>query len=63
MQTEEKMREQLEEITKELVQLENKKKRTDMIKKNKEFKEIVKKIYYLKVTKENLLNLIQKQHG
>jgi hypothetical protein len=42
--TETKIREELEEITKELVRLQNQKYRTDIVEKNKEYKEICYKM-------------------
>ena len=41
---EETMRNELEEITKELVRLQNQKYRTDIVEKNKEYKEICYKM-------------------
>ena len=61
--SEEQMRNELEEITKELVRLQNKKYRTDIIEKNKEYKEICYKMWFLEERKKNLLNLIKKLHG
>lgn len=60
---EEAMRNELEEITKELVKLQNKKYRTDIIEKNKEYKEVCYKMWFLEERKKNLLNLIKKLHG
>ena len=61
--TETKIREELEEITKELVKLQNQKYRTDIVEKNKEYKEICYKMWFLEERKKNLLNLIKKLHG
>ncbi len=61
--TETKIREELEEITKELVRLQNQKYRTDIVEKNKEYKEICYKMWFLEERKKNLLNLIKKIHG
>ena len=58
--TETKIREELEEITKELVRLQNQKYRTDIVEKNKEYKEICYKMWFLEERKKNLLNLISK---
>jgi len=58
--TETKIREELEEITKELVRLQNQKYRTDIVEKNKEYKEICYKMWFLEERKKNLLNLINK---
>ena len=58
--TETKIREELEEITKELVKLQNQKYRTDIVEKNKEYKEICYKMWFLEERKKNLLNLINK---
>jgi len=55
---EEQMRNELEEITKELVKLQNQKYRTDIVEKNKEYKEICYKMWFLEERKKNLLNLI-----
>ena len=55
---EEQMRNELEEITKELVRLQNQKYRTDIVEKNKEYKEICYKMWFLEERKKNLLNLI-----
>ena len=60
---EETMRNELEEITKELVRLQNQKYRTDIVEKNKEYKEICYKMWFLEERKKNLLNLIKKLHG
>ena len=61
--TEQEIRNELEEITKELVKLQNKKYATDIIEKNKEYKEICYKMWFLEERKKNLLNLIKKIHG
>ena len=61
--TETKIREELEEITKELVRLQNQKYRTDIVEKNKEYKEICYKMWFLEERKKNLLELIKKIHG
>ena len=61
--TEEEIREELWEITKELVKLQNQKYRTDIVEKNKEYKEICYKMWFLEERKKNLLNLIKKLHG
>lgn len=61
--TETKIREELEEITKELVRLQNQKYRSDIVEKNKEYKEICYKMWFLEERKKNLLNLIKKLHG
>ena len=58
--TEEEIREELWEITKELVKLQNQKYRTDIVEKNKEYKEICYKMWFLEERKKNLLNLISK---
>lgn len=58
--SEEQMRNELEEITKELVRLQNQKYRSDIIEKNKEYKEICYKMWFLEERKKNLLNLINK---
>lgn len=58
--TEQEIMNELEEITKELVRLQNKKYRTDIIEKNKEYKEICYKMWFLEERKKNLLNLISK---
>ena len=58
--TETKIREELEEITKELVKLQNQKYRSDIVEKNKEYKEICYKMWFLEERKKNLLNLISK---
>ena len=60
--TEEEIREELWEITKELVKLQNQKYRTDIVEKNKEYKEICYKMGFLEERKKNLLNLIKKIH-
>lgn len=60
--TETKIREELEEITKELVRLQNQKYRTDIVEKNKEYKDICYKMWFLEERKKNLLNLIKKLH-
>ena len=60
---EETMRNELEENTKELVRIQNKKNRTDIIEKKKENKEICYKMWFLEERKKNLLNLIKKLHG
>lgn len=60
--TEEKIREELWEITKELVKLQNQKYRTDIVEKNKEYREICYKMWFLEERKKNLLNLIKKLH-
>ena len=61
--TETEIRNELEEITKELVKLQNKKYATDIVEKNKEYKEICYKMWFLEERKKNLLNLIKKIHG
>ena len=61
--TEEQIRNELEEITKELVKLQGQKYRTDIVEKNKEYKEICLKMWFLEERKKNLLNLIKKIHG
>ena len=61
--TETKIREELEEITKELVRLKNQKYRTDIVEKNKEYREICYKMWFLEERKNNLLELIKKIHG
>lgn len=60
--TEEEIREELWEITKELVKLQNQKYRTDIVEKNKEYKELCYKMWFLEERKKNLLNLIKKLH-
>lgn len=55
---EEKIRERLEEITRELVRIKNKKHRTNIIEKNKEYRELCTKQWLLELEKTNLLNLI-----
>ena len=61
--TEEQIRNELEEITKELVKLQGQKYRTDIVEKNKEYKEICYKMWMLEERKKNLLNLIKKIYG
>ena len=61
--TEQEIRNELEEITKELVRLQNQKYRTDIVEKNKEYKEICYKMWFLEERKKNLLELIKKIHG
>ena len=61
--TEQEIRNELEEITKELVKLQGLKYRTDIVEKNKEYKEICYKMWFLEERKKNLLNLIKKIHG
>ena len=61
--TEQEIRNELEEITKELVKLQGQKYRTDIVEKNKEYKEICYKMWFLEERKKNLLNLIKKIHG
>lgn len=60
--TEEQIRNELEEITKELVRLQWQKYRTDLVEENKEYKEICLKMQMLEERKKNLLNLIKKIH-
>lgn len=60
--TEEEARQELEEITKELVKLQNKKSRTDIIEKNKEYKELCYKQTNLEQRKVYLLSLIKKNY-
>ena len=61
--TEQEIRNELEEITKELVRLQNQKYSTDIVEKNKEYKEICYKMWFLEERKKNLLNLIKKIYG
>ena len=61
--TEQEIRNELEEITKELVKLQGLKYRTDIVEKNKEYKEICLKMQMLEERKDNLLKLIKKIHG
>ena len=61
--TEQEIRNELEEITKELVKLQGLKYRTDIVEKNKEYKEICYKMWMLEERKKNLLNLIKKIYG
>ena len=61
--TEQEIRDELEEITKELVKLQGQKYRTDIVEKNKEYKELCYKMWFLEERKKNLLNLIKKLHG
>ena len=61
--TEQEIRNELEEITKELVKLQGQKYRTDIVEENKEYKEICYKMWFLEERKKNLLNLIKKIHG
>ena len=60
---EQEIRNELEEITKELVKLQGQKYRTDIVEKNKEYKELCYKMWFLEERKKNLLNLIKKLHG
>ena len=61
--TEQEIRNELEEITKELVKLQGQKYRTDIVEENKEYKELCYKMWFLEERKKNLLNLIKKLHG
>jgi len=61
--TEEEARQELEEITIQLVKLQNKKSRTNIVEKNKEYKEICYDIYCKEQRKEFLLNLINKNYA
>ena len=60
---EQEIRNELEEITKELVKLQGKKYRTDIVEENKEYKEICLNMQMLEERKKNLLNLIKKIYG
>ena len=60
--SDEEARKELEEITKDLVYLHNKKNRTDIREKNKEYREICFKIYCKEERKNYLLNLIKKNY-
>lgn len=59
---EEEIRTELEEITRKLVQIKNKKSRTNIIDKNKEYKELCTQQDFLEERKKRLLNLIKKIH-
>lgn len=59
---EEEIRTELEEITRKLVQIKNKKSRTNIIEKNKEYKELCTQQDFLEERKKRLLNLIKKIH-
>ena len=61
--SEQEIRNELEMITKELVKLQGLKYRTDIVEKNKEYKEICLKMQMLEERKDNLLKLIKKIHG
>ena len=56
---EEKIRERLEEITRELVKIQWKKYKTNIIEQNKEYRELCTKQWLLEAEKANLLNLIK----
>ena len=56
---EEKIRERLEEITRELVKIQWKKYKTNIIEQNKEYRELCTKQWLLEAEKTNLLNLIK----
>lgn len=60
---ENEIRAELEQITKELVKLQGQKYRTDIVEKNKEYKEICLNMQMLEERKKNLLNLIKKIYG
>ena len=59
---EEEIRTELEEITRKLVQIKNKKYRTDWIEKNKEYKQLCYQEGILLDRKNYLLDLIKQQH-
>lgn len=59
---EEEIRTELEEITRKLVQIKNKKSRTDIIEKNKEYRELCTQQGFLEQRKIRLLDLIKKIH-
>lgn len=61
--TEEEARQELEEITIQLVKLQNKKSRTKIVEQNKEYKEICYKITFLEQRKKRLLDIISKYHA
>lgn len=56
---EEKIRERLEEITRELVKIQWKKYKTNIVEQNKEYRELCTKQWLLEAEKTNLLNLIK----
>lgn len=56
---EEKIRERLEEITRELVKIQWKKYKTNIVEQNKEYRELCTKQWLLEMEKTNLLNLIK----
>ena len=56
---EEKIRERLEEITTELVRIKNKKYQTDIVEKNKEYRQLCIRQWTLEREKESLLSLIK----
>lgn len=62
-QNEEEIRAELEEITRKLVQIDNKKKHTDIVKYNKEYKELCYNQTVLEQRKAFLLDTIKKNHG
>ena len=62
-QNEEEIRAELEEITRKLVQKKKKKKHTDIVKNNKEYKELCYNQTVLEQRKAFLLDTIKKNHG
>ena len=56
---EEKIRERLEEITRELVRIKNKKRNNNIIERNKEYREACMRQGLLETEKAKLLSLIQ----
>lgn len=57
---EEEIRAELEDITYELVQIDKKKKQTNIVEKNEQYKELCKRQDFLEIRKKNLLDSIKK---